>query len=111
MDHITININEDTTFSVDLEGVTLEKFLLYTTNAQLNLMKQVISAASEELEEKELSILKNQIYDEYNIMVSGVLEQFAPEFELRPNLTAKAIKEAEDRIIMEGRLDDVEPGT
>lgn len=111
MNHITINLHEDNTFSLDLEGVTLETFLVATTNAQLNVMKQVIETAAATLKEDELKLLKNQIYDDYNIMVSGVLEQFAPEFELRPGLTAKAIKEAEDRIIMEGRLDDVEPGT
>ena len=42
---------------------------------------------------------------------SRTLELFAPEYELRPGLTAQAILEAENRIIMEDRLDEVEAGS
>jgi hypothetical protein len=49
------------------------------------------------------------IYDAFNVMVSKTLERFAPEYELRPGLTAKAILEAENKIITEHRLNEVEP--
>ena len=55
--------------------------------------------------------VKALLYDNLNLAASRTLEAFAPEYELRPNLTAKAIQEAENRIIMEGRMGDVEAGT
>ena len=54
---------------------------------------------------------KGALYDMFNVGASHTLSQFAPEFELRPNLTTQAIMEAENRIISEGRLHTVEAGT
>ena len=64
------------------------------------------------LDKEELKIAaKGALYDMFNVGASNVLAKFAPEFELRPNLTTQAILEAENRIIMEGRLGEVEAGT
>ena len=54
---------------------------------------------------------KGTLYDMVNVAASHTLEMFAPEFELRPNLTSQAILEAENKIIMEGRFAGLEPGT
>jgi len=43
--------------------------------------------------------IKDDIYDMINIGASSVLQHFAPEIELRPNLTEQAILQAEDQII------------
>lgn len=54
---------------------------------------------------------KGALYDLFNVAASKVLQNFAPEMELRPNLTAQAIMEAENRIIMEDRLGEVADGS
>lgn len=48
-----------------------------------------------------VSEMKKALYDHYNFSASKVLELFAPEFELRPDLTAEAILKAENEILME----------
>ena len=44
---------------------------------------------------------KEYLYDQYNHMASRLLELFAPEIELRPDLTSAAILKAENEIIEE----------
>lgn len=46
-----------------------------------------------------LIAIKSQIYDMYNEAASSVLELYAPEFELRPDVTTEAIKKAEADVI------------
>lgn len=58
---------------------------------------------------KEAPELKEDIYDKFNYGASTVLSLFAPELELRPNLTAQAILEAENKIINEGRAPKLVP--
>lgn len=45
--------------------------------------------------------IKQEIYDLYNLQASSVLEHYAPEFELRPDITADAIAKAEEDIVKE----------
>lgn len=45
--------------------------------------------------------IKEQIYQAYNEAASAVLEMYAPEFELRPDITTEAIQRAEEEIINE----------
>jgi len=45
--------------------------------------------------------IKTQLYDQYNLAVSSVLEHYAPEFELRPDITADAIAKTESEIVKE----------
>ncbi len=45
--------------------------------------------------------IKQQLYSMYNDAVSSVLQLYAPEFELRPDVTAEAIMRAENDIINE----------
>lgn len=51
------------------------------------------------------------MFDYLNLAFSRTLEDIDPSLSPQTTLTAKAIREAEDRIIMEGRLEDVEPGS
>ena len=50
---------------------------------------------------KKFTAIKSQMYDMYNLAVSSVLEHYAPEFELRPDVTADAIAKAEKEIVKE----------
>ena len=50
---------------------------------------------------KKFISIKSQLYDDYNLAVSSVLEHYAPEFELRPDITADAIAKAEKEIVNE----------
>lgn len=45
--------------------------------------------------------IKEQIYQAYNEAASSVLQLYAPEFELRPDVTAEAIQRVEEEIINE----------
>ena len=54
---------------------------------------------------------KGALYDIFNVAASKLLQNFAPEMELRPNLTAQAIMEAENAIILRGDLDKVATGS
>lgn len=54
-----------------------------------------------EEETNKLIAIKTQLYDTYNLAVSSVLEHYAPEFELRPDITADAIAQAEEKIVKE----------
>ena len=73
----------------------------------LSAMNDVVQNAPEGKEEE----CKGVLYDFFNVAASNVLKTFAPELELRPNLTAQAIMEAENRIILEGRLGEVAEGS
>jgi hypothetical protein len=87
--------------------VSFEDFLSACCTVLLGSMNDITSQQKPE----NVAECKGALYDTFNCMVSGVLEKFAPEFELRPNLTTKAILEAENKIIKEGRLNEVEPNT
>jgi hypothetical protein len=45
--------------------------------------------------------IKSQIYDQYNLAASSILETYAPEFELRPDVTTEAIQREENKVISE----------
>lgn len=70
-------------------------------------MRQVVRSAPAEYQ----ADIKGTLYDMLNVAASNTLKGFAPELELRPTLTAQAILEAENRIVMEGRLSEVERGS
>lgn len=71
--------------------------LQITCLTQLMMMGYTVNTASPEQQQA----VKEDLYDRYNQAVSRVLESFAPDLELRPNLTAEAILRAENKIISE----------
>ncbi len=87
--------------------VTFEDLLQTLFSVMVSSAHGIVKDAPEEHK----PIAKSALYDHMNLAASKALEIFAPEFELRPNLTALAIKEAEDKIILEGRLNEVEAGS
>lgn len=99
--------NGEVAYKISKGEVTLEKLTQILFTVQLASMNQILDQAHADDREK----VKGYLYDALNQAASRTLEQFAPEYELRPNLTAKAILEAENNIVLENRLDEVEPGT
>lgn len=67
--------------------------LLFT--AQLRIMQTLLSSVPEESQEA----VKADLYDKYNYSASNVLSYFAPDIEMRPDLTAEAIMKAEDELM------------
>lgn len=71
--------------------------LHYLFSSQLALMNSIMDKVPEEHKEE----VKGDLYDKYNYGASNILGMFAPELELRPNLTTKAILEAENKLLEE----------
>jgi hypothetical protein len=76
-----IMFGEDTTFS---DAMSL------LMSASLHAMKKTAEQYPD---------LKEDIYDEFNHSASKILEEFIPDHELRPDLTAEAIKKYENEIL------------
>ena len=106
---IAIGQENDKTFCIISPTLDLNTAfqLLHTLSLHL-LNAYTISANGGQLPEKpteeqlnKFTSIKTQMYDMYNLAVSSVLEHYAPEFELRPDITADAIANEEERIVKE----------
>lgn len=104
---IAIGVEGDKAFCVVSPDLILDHAfqLLHTLSLHL-LNAYTISANGGQLPEnptedqmKKMIAIKSELYDMYNLAVSSVLEQYAPEFELRPDVTADAIAKAEEDIV------------
>lgn len=90
---------KDNQVSVKSRGpMTLEDMTQVTMTGLLGAMNACLQAAKNDEERMQL---KGYIYDRFNLAASRVLEIFAPEFELRPNITVDAIKRVEDDLMKE----------
>ena len=78
--------------------ISLEEMVQVTMTGLLGAMRACLKAAKNEEEQEQL---KGYIYDRFNLAVSRTLELFAPDLELRPNITVDAIKKAEDDLMKE----------
>lgn len=61
--------------------------------------KHILNTVPPEEQAQRALELKQEIYDAINVAASNVLELFAPELELRPDLTSEAILKAENEIL------------
>lgn len=96
MNKLTITISNENQLKLKSQNpICFEDLLQFTQTALLGFSNSVLKEAPPEQEEK----VKEFIYDEMNQAFSRTLEFFAPEFELRADLTAQAILEAENKII------------
>jgi hypothetical protein len=102
---IIVRIRDGKLFFNTENPMPFEDLLSAFCTCMLNSMITITAQYPEEQQEE----CKGALYDAFNCMVSGVLEKFAPEYELRPGLTAAAILKAENEIIMSGGLKDVAP--
>ena len=89
------NVKDDKVKVSFKRGVNLPEFLQVVFTGTLNAMLQIVNTQRPEDQLK----TKEEIYDMFNAGASRTLEYFAPEIEMRPNLTAQAILEAEDKIM------------
>lgn len=96
MNKITIQLNDQNQMKIKTQNpISFEDLLQITQTALLGHAKAVLQTAPPEDEEK----VKGWFYDLMNQAFSRTLEFFAPEYELRPDLTAQAILEAENQLI------------
>ena len=77
--------------------IDLPTFFQVLFTAMLTAMNSVVDAQTSE-DKKQCT---EDVYDLFNIGASNTLDFFAPEIELRPNLTTQAILKAENEIIEE----------
>ena len=75
-----------------LEGeVTLESFMELTATCQLQMLNQSLANVPEEKKQE----FKEHVFDQVNFLYSAILNNFAPEIEMHPDLTTEAMLEAE----------------
>jgi len=79
--------------------ISMDDLMVVLQTIILGGMNQIVDNASEEIKEG----VKEHLYDVYNEAASATLQTFAPEIELRPDLTTDAILEAENKLINEGK--------
>lgn len=97
---ITISLHEDGGFEVSPSRNMSPAEAL---GASMNLCSAVLNSTMRQAEKtgikpEELQELKGNLYDNVNIMASSLLHDFAPEIDMRPDLTVDAIKAKEDEI-------------
>jgi hypothetical protein len=98
-DKANVLVTPKTTFSEALQLIS---------TATLHILNSYLIAAAGQLPEEpteeesaKFVAIKKQIYQAYNEAASSILELYAPEFELRPDLTTEAIQKAEEELINE----------
>lgn len=82
-----IHLSKD---NISVQNLNLEDTLLLLGSAFLHILNR---AAETTPKDKEI------LYDSANALFSNILQSFAPEIEMRPDLTVEAILEAENAIL------------
>lgn len=91
---ILINPNNQMEFQTE-SPINFEELLQITQTIILGQARSIVDKVPEDQKTE----AKETLYDVMNQAFSRTLEFFAPEFELRPGLTAQAILEAENKLI------------
>ena len=78
------------------EDLTAVDFVNITLSTQMQIFKSIVNQANDA---EEAEAIVEDLYDLYNQAASAFLTAFAPEIELRPDLTAEAILKAENEIL------------
>lgn len=87
---------KDNKVTVKTRGpATFDEVLQTTISGLIGVMMSLVSTA----EKQEQDTIKQDLYDRFNVSASRALEIFAPEYELRPDLTSTAILQAENAIL------------
>ena len=77
------------------DNITAVEYINITLSVQMQMFQQIMKEAPTEHADE----IKAELYDVYNQAASEFLAAFAPEIELRPDLTAEAILKAENEIL------------
>lgn len=88
-----ITINDNGRVLISEDGVTVNEVTEVLFTALLGMYRSSAEKAENPEEATE------HLYDYFNAMASSFLEAFAPEIELRPDLTTQAILEMENDIL------------
>ena len=113
MHNVNIKITDDGKVEVKTSGLNYEQFLQVVLTAVEGAADTLIREAKNH-EDKVEGITKqcrDALFDITNMAFSSTLERIDPEGELHPTLTTQAILEAENKIINEGRLNEVKEGS
>lgn len=97
---LEIELTEDNKIKTQIDTpMPIDDLMPILFTVQLSYMRQFMKQIEEsgELSSEQIQALKEDLYDKYNAGASNVLYLFAPDEELRPDLTVEAMKEAEDR--------------
>ena len=103
---ITINLNEETK-QLTMESskpIRVDDFMTMLFTAQLSMLRE----ATPNPEDPAYNEIRDLLYDNFNQGASMVLSLYAPDQTLRPDLTAEAMLEAENKY-MEGKVKQFTP--
>ena len=78
-------------------NISAYEYIDITLASQLYLFNELVKSVPEE----EQAQFKEALFNLYNEAASGFLKSFAPEYELRPDLTEEAILAMENQILEE----------
>ena len=97
-----IDIGEDHKIRITTTGgIHIEPLVNILNNAILQASLQCLNQPNHTNNPNEYSLRKEALYDLINHTASGTLRLFAPDLDLRPDITADAILRAENDIINE----------
>lgn len=97
---LEIELTEDNKIKTQIDTpIPIDDMMPVLFTVQLAFMRQFIKQVEEEsdITPEQLQGLKEDLYDKYNAGASNVLYLFAPDEELRPDLTVEAMRYAEDQ--------------
>ncbi len=108
---LTITVNDKQQVQVQLKDpLSLPDMLQLLSTVSLQFMEAALTSfAAQPTPPAPIEEIKQNIYDMYNYAATNVLEHFAPELELRPDLTAQAILKAENEILLAPEFKQVSP--
>ena len=99
---LEIELTEDNKIKTQIDTpMAIDDLMPILFTVQLSYMRQFMKQIEEsgELSSEQIQGLKEDLYDKYNAGASNVLYLFAPDEELRPDLTVEAMKQAEDQFM------------
>ena len=99
---LEIELTEDGKVKTQINTpIAIDDLMPVLFTVQLSYMRQFMKQVEEsgELSSEQIQGLKEDLYDKYNAGASNVLYLFAPDEELRPDLTVEAMKQAEDQFM------------
>ena len=99
---LEIELTEDNKIKTQIDTpMAIDDLMPILFTVQLSYMRQFMKQveSSEDLSSEQIQSLKEDLYDKYNAGASNVLYLFAPDEELRPDLTVEAMKYAEDQFM------------
>ncbi len=90
---------ENNQVKIDVDGkVNIEEGITALLTSILSMAEQVVAEAGKESEEVKEHV-KGELYDMINVGAANILDMFAPEYELNPDLTAQAMLAAENQFL------------